>query len=62
MILFMQFFVSGVSIGSIYALLALGFVLIYKVFNLCLDRPITYRPADRFAVGHMHRYGIRFCP
>jgi len=27
---FMQFFLSGLSIGSIYALVALGFVLIYK--------------------------------
>ncbi len=27
---FMQFFLSGLSMGSIYALIALGFVLIYK--------------------------------
>ncbi len=27
---FMQFFISGLSMGSIYALVALGFVLIYK--------------------------------
>lgn len=27
---FMQFFLSGLSIGSIYALVAIGFVLIYK--------------------------------
>lgn len=36
MVLFMQFLIGGISVGSIYALLALGFVLIYKacrVFN-----------------------------
>ena len=27
---FMQFLVTGLSMGSIYALVALGFVLIYK--------------------------------
>lgn len=30
LLFFMQFFVTGLSMGSIYALVALGFVLIYK--------------------------------
>ena len=30
LLFFMQFFISGLSMGSIYALVALGFVLIYK--------------------------------
>jgi branched-chain amino acid transport system permease protein len=30
LLFFMQFFLSGLSIGSIYALVAIGFVLIYK--------------------------------
>ena len=29
-LIFMQFFLTGLSMGSIYALVALGFVLIYK--------------------------------
>ena len=29
-VIFMQFFLTGLSMGSIYALVALGFVLIYK--------------------------------
>ena len=28
--IFMQFFLSGLAMGSIYALVAMGFVLIYK--------------------------------
>lgn len=30
LLIFMQFFITGLSMGSIYALVALGFVLIYK--------------------------------
>ena len=52
---FMQFLVTGLSMGSIYALVALGFVLIYKstsILNLAQGAAAAHRGAD-----YLHYHG-----
>ena len=48
---FMQFLITGLSMGSIYALVALGFVLIYKstsILNLAQGEFVWWVPISAF--------------
>jgi len=53
MIYFLQLIVTGVSIGCIYALAALGFVLIYKA-----SRVINFAQGELIAIGAFIVYGL----
>ncbi|HEU4740019.1 MAG TPA: branched-chain amino acid ABC transporter permease [Meiothermus sp.] len=50
---FLQFLVSGVAVGSIYALAALGFVLIYKS-----SRVINFAHGQFIAIGAFAAYAL----
>jgi hypothetical protein len=63
LIVFLQAFISGVSIGCIYALVALGFVLIYKATEV-----VDFAQGELMMVGAFFAYtlidlgGIPFVP
>ncbi|MCV4860740.1 branched-chain amino acid ABC transporter permease, partial [Escherichia coli] len=50
---FFQFLISGVAVGSIYALAALGFVLIYKS-----SRVINFAHGQLIAIGAFLAYAL----
>lgn len=50
---FFQFLISGIAVGSIYALAALGFVLIYKS-----SRVINFANGQIIAIGAFLAYGM----
>ncbi len=53
MTFFLQLIVTGVAVGSIYALAALGFVLIYKS-----SRVINFAQGELIAIGAFITYGL----
>ena len=53
MTFFLQLIVTGTAIGSIYALAALGFVLIYKS-----SRVINFAHGELVAIGAFAVYGL----
>jgi len=60
---FMQFFLSGLSMGSIYALVALGFVLIYKstsILNLAQGEFLMV--GAYFCLSMTLDFGLSFIP
>lgn len=48
--IFLQLIASGITVGGIYALIALGFVLIYKATSII-----------NFATGEFMMVGAYFC-
>ena len=47
---FLQQLVNGLSLGSIYALIALGYTMVYGILRL-----INFAHGDVYMVGRLHR-------
>ena len=55
----LQFLFTGLGVGSIYALVALGFVLIYRATNrsICLpDLPVLSRQRSPEKIGNFENF------
>jgi branched-chain amino acid transport system permease protein len=52
---FVQQLVSGIALGCVYGLIALGFVLVYKATEVVI-RPGRFDDAGRLLCLHLHRH------
>ncbi|HEV8686825.1 MAG TPA: hypothetical protein VGQ84_06080, partial [Gaiellaceae bacterium] len=51
--LFVQLFVNGVTLGSLYALIALGYSMVYGILKL-----LNFAHGDVYMIGAFIGYGV----